>query len=256
MKNSEKNNLQILLFEQIRKVIPPNYVLVDVISEHLQISPDAAYRRIRGEKLMDIQESIALCRHFDISFDALADITQKNQIRCTLVPNDLKELKESLAYIQALSNRMARLKSNFNSEIFVTAADLPVFNYLAYKELTFFYMFSWQKNIYDIEGSYEDFAGGLDVDEFANSFEKIKLNYQNIPSTEVWTASTIDSILRLLNYHYEMRHFNNKKIPLLICEQLMDLMNTLQSWIKKGAKGSNGNQIKFYVSEIDINSSL
>ena len=87
---------------------------------------------------------------------------------------------------------------------------------------------------------------------FMKNFSKIAENYQLIPSTEIWTTNTIEPILKMLSYHHEMRHFNDKKSAVLIIEQLNSLMNTLQNWIKKGTKGTRDTPFKFYISDIDI----
>ena len=78
-----KNENQIVLFDLIQNKLPANLTLVDVISDVLDISTDAAYRRIRGDKLVDIEELIKLCHHFKISLDSITGVTEENQIRCT-----------------------------------------------------------------------------------------------------------------------------------------------------------------------------
>ena len=46
-------NLQSRFFQELKSIIPPYSSLVDEIAELLQVSMDSAYRRIRGEKLLD-----------------------------------------------------------------------------------------------------------------------------------------------------------------------------------------------------------
>ncbi|MCK4639369.1 MAG: hypothetical protein KAT33_08115, partial [Bacteroidales bacterium] len=54
------------LFQQIRESLPTHLSLVDEISELLRMSYDSAYRRIRGEKAITIDELHTLCKHFNI----------------------------------------------------------------------------------------------------------------------------------------------------------------------------------------------
>ena len=46
-----------------------------------------------------------------------------------------------------------------------------------------------------------------------------------------------------------MRHFSDESIPLLLCKQLLELMNKLQEWTETGTKDSKGD-FKFYLSDI------
>lgn len=84
-------------------------------------------------------------------------------------------------------------------------------------------------------------------------YEKITHNYRRISSTEIWTNDTIDVFLRLLVHHYEMGHFMHEESPLLLCEQLLELVNVLQEWTEKGRKGDpEASVFKLYVSNVDL----
>ena len=50
------NNIQEQLINKIKAVLPMNENLVQSISDVLNLSVDSAYRRIRGEKLFNIEE--------------------------------------------------------------------------------------------------------------------------------------------------------------------------------------------------------
>ena len=71
---------QELLFNQIRQNLPPNISLVDEIADLLDISNDSAYRRIRGEKMLSINELQKLSKHFGISLDLLFSLESGNVV--------------------------------------------------------------------------------------------------------------------------------------------------------------------------------
>ena len=254
MKNQAiKNENQVILFKKIHQSLPDKNSLVYVLSDLLGVGIDATYRRIRGEKPINYEEAIKLCRYFQISMDSLADIDpDKNRIQCNYTPLNLRNLTDYMLYIQVLSTNVERTRSIPESEILMSASDVSVFSLLPYNESTFFKLYSWCKNVYGFSGGYDEFVKELDTTELLKCYEKIVRNYQLIPSTEIWTSNTIDTFLRLLNYHYETGSFNDEKIPLLLCEQLLDLINTLQCWTEKGTKGAKDVPFKFYVSETDL----
>jgi hypothetical protein len=63
----EKPYIQKRLFEEIQKNLLSQYLLVDIVSDVLDIGKDSAYRRIRGEKQLNIDEAYKLCKHFHLS---------------------------------------------------------------------------------------------------------------------------------------------------------------------------------------------
>ena len=158
-----------------------------------------------------------------------------------------------LTWIQIVSDNFESLILAPESEIFMSTVDVPLFNLFAFKELTLFKLFSWVKTVYHYAAEYETFVQGIEnIQAINNMHEKIAKNYPLVASTEIWTANTIDAILRLIGYHSEMKHFRDEKFPLLLCEQLLELLNTLQKWAEKGIKGSKEMPFRFYVSEMDV----
>ena len=102
MKNSLiKNENQNILFDLIQKSLPTNLALVDIVSELLEVGIDAAYRRIRGEKLISFEEALTLSKHFQISMDTLANVNaDKNFIKCRYSPLNLENIDDYLGYIR------------------------------------------------------------------------------------------------------------------------------------------------------------
>lgn len=253
MKNKQmKNKYQIILFDIIEKTVPEKQNLVHLISDLLNISVDAAYRRIRGVKLLDLEELLLLSSHFKISLDALTNVSDTKNIQSEYTPLDGTDMKNYMMYLKDLSNSIENIRSSPSGELIFSAVDIPVFHYSAYKELTFLRLFSWSSSVCGFKGSYEKYVKGLDIQSLSNEFEKIFKNYCQCPSTEIWAEHSIDRIMGLLNYHHEMGHFEVENFPLFLCEQLLDWSNTLHHWTDEGTKGPKKTPFKFYVSEIDL----
>jgi hypothetical protein len=53
---SPDSNIQSAFFDRIRKTIPANVSLVDELAEILDVSRDSAYRRMRGETVLSLDE--------------------------------------------------------------------------------------------------------------------------------------------------------------------------------------------------------
>ena len=218
----------------------------------LETGLDSAYRRIRGDKTVSFEESVKLCRHFGISLDSFIFGEEKYQFKYDLPPFDTSNIRDYMTYIYEFAAMMDSLIKKSESTIILSAADIPVFYFLEYMDLTLFYLFSWHKNTYKIPENYEEFVKAFNIDELWHYSANIAANYKKIDSFEVWTPNTVDSTIRMLRYHVAMKHFEDDKIPIRFCDQLMDIVNKLQIWMETGKKDREGNPFNFYVNDIDI----
>ena len=62
-------NTQVLLFQHLKSILPSHLSMADEVADLLEISPDSAYRRIRGEKPITLEELEKVCVHYNISLD-------------------------------------------------------------------------------------------------------------------------------------------------------------------------------------------
>src|SRR3989338_11022542 len=85
------------LFTEIRSKIGSNRSLVNEIADLLEVSTDSAYRRIRNEKQLTLNELSVLAEKFGISLDNLMHIKSG-----TLLFNYQTLDKENPQYIQFL----------------------------------------------------------------------------------------------------------------------------------------------------------
>src|SRR6188768_2292934 len=65
------NNIQLAFLDQIKNRLPDKISFVDKLAELLNVSRDSAYRRIRGETVLSLDEAKKLCDLFAVSLDAL-----------------------------------------------------------------------------------------------------------------------------------------------------------------------------------------
>ena len=69
MSKEGTNSIQEQFISKLKTAIPANENLVQSIADTLNLSLDSAYRRIRCEKLFDIDEVAILCKTYKVRFD-------------------------------------------------------------------------------------------------------------------------------------------------------------------------------------------
>jgi len=255
MNNQENKNVnQKRLFELIQKGIPANASLAKEIADAIDIGIDAAYRRIRGDKPLSLEEAITLCNYFGISFEK--QLAHQEDMKFSFVPPNLEDIRSYVMYAQELARITDKVNLLPGCEIILSAADIPTYHFSGYSEMTIFQSFSWHKNMYDYPGTFEDFNNDFNTQGIMDYCSKVYANYLQIPSKEIWTENTIDSMIKQITYHVEMEHFKDRKVPLLITDQLVELFESLHEWIKNGEKGKEKTPFKFYLNDIDIGNTL
>ena len=163
-------------------------------------------------------------------------------------PLDLTDLNNYRIYIKQFAESVQALSNAQRKEIYYTAEDIPIFHFLPFNELTFFKIFVWFSAVSDYDITYEKFIQQIEKkEELFGCYNKMLDNYYKIPSTEIWTATTIDPILRLLDYYDDMGAFENKETPIILCNQLLQMADRVMKWTETGKKEDSAD-FKLYLS--------
>ena len=253
MKKSEKIiEIQRRLFEEIRNRSAEKYIFADEISDELNISRDSAYRRINCDTLLGINEIFALCQKYQISLDKLMGLRDSKLFDCTYRPIDLTTPDAYLKYMLALSKHIETLSASRDATVLMSATDIPVFHLVTQKELRYFKIYTWLQSVYNFEKSIEDFLLGIETPDIEGCYQKINSNYKLIPSAEIWTDDTVNTTLKLISYYVDISSFSNTDLPLLLCEQVLNILNKLQSWTENSTKGEGAASFQLFVSEMEL----
>ena len=255
MENTEKeiqNDPQLLLFDQIRKVLSPKDVLLHAVSDFLEISDDSTYCRIRGKTSVSFREAVQLSKRFGISLDSIVGNHAQSSVQFDYTPTNFSDLNELLVFAKNMSSTIERLMIIPGSKFLLTVDNFSIFNILSHKELALFHLFSWHKNMFGFAAGYDDFVKEPVIDELLECFKKIVRGYQSIYSSELWSENVLTTTLNTINYHYEMEHFSSKNIPMLLCDQLNNIIDTSQNWAETGTKEKEGADFNLYICDYNI----
>jgi hypothetical protein len=251
--------IQKLLFQQIKESLPEHLSLVDEISELLNISYDSAYRRIRGEKSLSVDELELLSKRFNLSVDSLFNIKSDNVIfkHSPIVPPEVGVkpwLKNILADIR-------RIQGSSISEIIYAAKDPPIFHYFQFPEIGAFKMFFWEKTIFQFP-QHADRKFGLKYldDEIREIGEQILVTSLKIPTIEIWNEDTFNITFKQIENYWISGLFENKEDIHILCEKLHLWINHIKKQAELGFKFYYGTEpigvedsYKFYENEVVLN---
>jgi len=225
-------SIQEILFQSIKSNLAANISFVHELSELLRISYDSAYRRIRGEKELSLEEFRAICFHYHVSVDSLFNYKSNHVIFNSLAIGE--EGLDIEKWLQSLLLAMKKIHATREREIIYAAKDIPVFYYFEFPEIAAFKIYFWNKALIPASG-YENKMLTLDVPD--NLFEigrQLLSMYVKIPTIEIWSEETISSILRQIAYCFDSGFFTCVEDVYRLCDVLEAWLDHVQSQADHG----------------------
>ena len=238
---------QELLLKEIRKQLSISTSLNDEIAGILNISYDAAHRRVSGKSKFSIDETLQLANHFNISLDKLFLKNDKLIVEKTI---EISSLKDMLSYFKKSAERIEQLTVTEKPTLYYSAKDIPLFYFMDNTIISKFKAYVWLTllNSEQVNVSFENFV----VDEsFMEHTQKLKKIYENAIVKEVWNDTTINSSLQQILYFYESGLLSFKSATALY----LDLKRILKL-IKDKSNQSNSNFSIYYNELILLNNNM
>ena len=191
-------NAQDLLLQAIRKYGKPNSINEEIASI-LNISYDAAHRRVSGKSKFSIEETATIANHYNLSLDSLYLGERKVVLEKTI---EIATLEDMLQYFAQSAERLRQLASFPDASLFYFAKDIPIFYFMDATILSKFKAFAWL-NMLNPNLPSSTFENFVITESFLEHTQKFKKVYDNINVSEIWGDTTISSTLQQVIYFFD-----------------------------------------------------
>ena len=226
---------QEFLFQRIKELLPPHASLVDTVADILHVSSDSAYRRIRGETPVVLDEARELCRHFKISLDQILNV----QSGATLFQNVRIDVK-NYSYEKYLSDIIKQINytgSFIHKEIIYLTKDMPLFHNFYYRPLIAFRYFFWMKSIIQHpDFQQRNFDLNCISPEIESLSRELSLAYNKVPSSEIWNTESINSAILQIEFYRDCGYFSRPEDIKTIYNALEETFIHLKNQAEHGCK--------------------
>jgi hypothetical protein len=250
-------DIQAKFFQSLKSAIPTYASLVDEVAEALAVSVDSAYRRIRGEKLLDFDEIRILSQRFNISLDKFFSI-DSNSI---LFQGKLNNHQEGsfMSWMEDVLAQLNLVNSFSHKHIYYLCKDMPPFYHYYHPELAGFKFFFWMKSIMFYESlQNEKFAISKAIEApYREVINRILKVYNKIPTSEIWNEEGINTTLRQIELYYEMGLMKDPKDTLVLYNRVLEVIDHLEKMAELGRKFAMGQsptdespEYRVYLNEI------
>jgi plasmid maintenance system antidote protein VapI len=188
--------------QRLKLLLPNGLGLAEELADVLQISTDSAYRRIRGETELTIEEIFKITKKYTISIDDVFS-NQSNTVTFayTKLTDSVQNFEE---YLGRLLHHLKTINKFETRKIYYVAEETPLMYSFFSKKLTDFKLFYWQRSVLNIkEYQQVKFQYGIVPEKLIELAHGAYHEYLTIPSTEVWTDQTVFTAIRQIKYYFE-----------------------------------------------------
>lgn len=226
---------QEFLFQRIRELLPPHVSLVDAVAETLHVSSDSAYRRIRGETPMVLDEVKELCQYYKISLDQLLNVKGGSVLFQNVRINIHNYSYET--YLSDLLKQVQYVNSFIQKEIIYLTKDIPIFHNFYFKPLIAFRYFFWMKSILQKpEFSNREFELNCVPNEIEELSHELVRAYHKIPSVEIWNTECSNSVISQIEFYKDSGYFTSSGDIKSVYESLEETFLHLKNQAEFGCK--------------------
>jgi hypothetical protein len=243
--------IQSALLQKIKSSLPTHLGLAEDMADVLGVSTDSAYRRIRCETELSIDEAHLLVKKYNISMDGIfASLGDTVAFAYTKLTDDPENFKK---YLQRIYGHTKQINTFADKKIIYIAETFPLFYSFFSNKLAQLKLFYWQKSVLNVpfyQG--KKFEYGIVPEDLVELATNAFKEYQKIPCVEVWTNETINTVLQQIEFYAESGAFLNQEDALGLVEEVRKMAKYLESCAESGRKlpGDANENFTLFCSEV------
>lgn len=226
---------QEFLFRRIKELLPPDKSLVELTADILHISNDSAYRRIRGETPLVLDEASELCQYFKLSLDQVLTVKDGS-----ILFQDVRIRHNGYTYEQYLRGLLNQLKfiAAFNhKEIIYRTKDMPIFHNFYFEPVIAFRYFFWMNTIVE-DPAFK--TSGFNINCVSPGVislsQELSRAYNQVPSTEIWNTECVNAVISQIEFYKDSGYFSSSGDIKIIYDSLEETFLHLKHQVESGCK--------------------
>jgi len=212
------------LLNNVQQELPENTSLIEAVVQALDISYDAAHRRVSLKSKFSLAEGIQLAKYYNLSLDVLFGVTKEDFIAVRKTQS-VESQEELQMYFESSYTSLKDVFSSRNNQIIYSAKDIPLFYTLSESCLTRFKFYTWLK-VLDSTLKNEKFENFYVKPSLIRASEKLLSVYDGVNITEIWDITTINSTLKQIQFYHKANQLT-LNVALSLCEELRQLIDSI-----------------------------
>jgi len=215
--------------------------LVPILCDLLHLNKSSVYNRLKGEKLLSLEELLLIANQFGISLDAfLPSASEKATFRFKPLTTPVRNCRE---YLTEIVSNFKLFNDVPDLRVWFSTSTLPFFHHLNFRELALFKIFAYARINWQLpytESLRFDPATFPERDMYESLMKPILEYYNRLSTVEFWSDDLYDNTLRQIKYFANAGQLADNSIAEMLLEQLQTLCVHQYEMAKQGHKWAVG----------------
>ncbi len=221
------NTPSLEIVEEIKKKVPSGIKLIDFFTEILPMKKEAAYRRLRGEIPLTLEEARQIAIRLNLSLDKLLRIKEEGSYISTITRMNGQNIME--AYSKTMAQKISALKlmkMDPHAAIYAAINVLPISYAFLYPTVSKFRFLKWAYQFRNRLNPPK--LSEIIIPSEVRHLEAIySEEHAQIATHYIWIRELLKYYLNDIRYFAEMDLVNQEEIRLLI-DETYQLLNDLE----------------------------
>jgi hypothetical protein len=247
---SKEQNIQNFFISKFKEALPPSVGMAEELADILSVSIDSAYRRIRGETELTIEEIYKITKKYAISVD---DVFSNRSDTVTFAYTKLTDSAQNFEdYLSRILNRLKLINKFDNKRIYYVADEVPLFYSFHNSKLSNFKLFYWQRSVLNVpDYQQKKFEWDLIPEKLSVIAGECFKEYMNIPGVEIWTSETILTNIKQILFYYDSGIITREQ-ALELLQENRKMMDMVQKNAETGRKQVSDKAETFSLYNSDV----
>lgn len=221
---------QQLVLSRFRESVNNKTSFIQSVADCLDISYDAAYRRVQGTARLHIDEAMKLAMAGQFSLDDVM-VDKNSQTALGTMTSPVNSITALNNYLEETINNLQALGKT-DVKLIYSAKDIPIYHHFDDTQLASFKIFVWMQLLDPTlpQSNFAYFQLPLDIKLKIKKIASIIANFKTI---EIWNDTTVSSSLKQIRYFYESGTLK-RETALALCVDLENCLKILENDLENG----------------------
>lgn len=203
--------------------------LVEELAQLLNVSTDSAYRRLRCEKFLTLDELEKISVHFNVSFDKHLALSDSNSVVFKVALDQENTTLD--AFLEGICADLEKIVAHPEHKLIYSAKEVPIFHFMQVPELAAFKMFYWMKTLFQMP-EYDNLSFSFDFisEKHLALAKRISELYSKANCYEIWNFESVHSFIAQTEFYFQSGMMYRETAV-----QLLDKFRDLMAHLKKQA---------------------
>ncbi len=219
---------------------------VDTLTDLFSLSREGAYRRLRGEIQLTLDEAVILAKKLEVSIDNLIEINREDKYAFHILPYTNTTMEKYYQTMEDIAKSYIFVKNDPLSYSYIVGKVFAPTFYFKYKEFTRFTLFRW---IHLVQNGtkYMSLSSVAIPPKLENLYQPFIDATTQVSTTHILNDFLFTAVAKDIDYFHMIKLLSKNDVEILKQQMLM-IIDDIEDVAMRGAY-KNGAKVSIYITD-------